>query len=118
MTTMARKRFDPSQLGPIGQDIDLDVEEVHTEDSRRLTEKLAQHVAEEAMARHRGRPSVTGRQERTPNLTVRVAAETRDALEAIAHAQGRRLADVSRDALDEYVQRHPPKKPPRARGAS
>jgi hypothetical protein len=115
---MARKRFDRSQLGPIGRDIDLDEEEVYAADGQRLTEEVAQQIAEEAIARHRGRPSVTGRPERTPNLTVRVAVETRDALEAIAQAQGRRLADVSRDALDEYVKRHPVKKAPRTRRAS
>lgn len=114
---MARKQFDPSQLGSIGPDVDLD-EEVYTADGRRLTEELAGQVGEEAIARHRGRPSVTGRPERTPNLTVRVAAPTRDALEAIARAQGRRLADVSRDALAEYVKRHPVKKASRARRAS
>jgi hypothetical protein len=37
---------------------------------------------------------------------VRVTTDTRTALEAIAAAQGRRLADVSREALDEYVSRH------------
>jgi predicted transcriptional regulator len=37
---------------------------------------------------------------------VRVTDRTRAALEAIAAAQGRRLTDVSRDALDEYVERH------------
>jgi hypothetical protein len=103
---LARKRFDPARLGEIGPDIDLDKEEVRTADGRRLTEELARQIAEEAIARHRGRPSVTGRRERTPNLTVRVAPQTREALEAIARDQGRRLADVSRDALDEYVSRH------------
>jgi predicted transcriptional regulator len=39
-------------------------------------------------------------------LTVRVTPSTRAALERIADAQGRRLADVGRDALDEYVRRH------------
>lgn len=39
-------------------------------------------------------------------MTVRVTRATRAALEEIASAQGRRLADVSRDALDEYVGRH------------
>jgi hypothetical protein len=41
-----------------------------------------------------------------PYHTVRVPSEIRDALESIADAQGRRLADVSRDALVEYVERH------------
>ncbi len=105
---MDRKRFDPARLGRISTDIDLGEEEVRTANGRRLTEELSRQIAEEAIARHRGRPSVTGRPERTPNLTVRVDPGTREALEAIAEAQGRKLADVSRDALDEYVTRHPP----------
>lgn len=61
------------------------------------------------MAHHyrtRGRPSVTGGREHTPSLTVRVPSSTRTALEQIAASQGRRLAEVSRDALDEYARRH------------
>jgi hypothetical protein len=37
---------------------------------------------------------------------VLVTTETRTALETIAAAQGRRLAEVSRGALDECVARH------------
>ncbi len=40
-------------------------------------------------------------------VRVLVTTNTRTALEAIAAEQGRRLADVSRDALDEYVAHHP-----------
>jgi hypothetical protein len=55
-----------------------------------------------------GRPRVGGEPGEGPSaqVRVRVATRTRAALEAIAAAQGRRLADVSRDALDEYVARH------------
>jgi hypothetical protein len=55
-----------------------------------------------------GRPRVGGANGQGPSMQVRVrvATHTRTALEAIAAAQGRRLADVSRDALDEYVARH------------
>jgi hypothetical protein len=94
---------------PIGPDVDLDTEEVILPNGQRLTNELADTMAAEALAHHyrvRGRPSVTGGGEHTPNLTVRVQATTRAALEEIASAQGRRLADVSRDALDEYVRRH------------
>ena len=54
----------------------------------------------------RGRPSLTGEHQRSPRITIRVAPETRDALEAIADAQGRSLTDVSREALEEYTRRH------------
>ena len=100
---MARRKI---EIGPIGPDVDLDVEDVRTRKGQRLTNELAEQIAEEALARHRGRPSVTGGRQRTPNLTVRVPPSVRDALEAIAQEQGRRLADISRDALTEYARRH------------
>ncbi|MGH9040802.1 MAG: ribbon-helix-helix protein, CopG family [Acidimicrobiia bacterium] len=100
---MPRKR---PVLGPVGQDIDLDKEEVVLPDGTRLTEEGAEALAQRVLARRRGRPSVTGVGARTPSLTVRVPPATRAALEALAGRQGRRLADVSRDALEEYVRRH------------
>jgi hypothetical protein len=100
---MTRRKIKP---GPIGADVNLDAEEVHLADGRRLTEQVAEELAQRALARHRGRPSVTGKDARTPSLTVRVPPETRTALEDLARAQGKRLADVSREALDEYVSRH------------
>ena len=57
-------------------------------------------------SRHPGRPSVSGERERTPVMAVRVSRSARVALEEIESAQGRRLADVSREALDEYIRRH------------
>ena len=100
-----RRRIKP---GPIGPDVDLDTDEVYTADGRRLTNELADEIAARALERlrGRGRPSVTGESVTTPNLTVRVPSDLRAALETIADAQGRRLADVSRDALAEYVERH------------
>ena len=100
---MTRRKIKP---GAIGSDVDLDVEAVYLADGRRLTEQVAEEMAQRALARHRGRPSVTGENARTPSLTVRVPPETRIALEGLARAQGKRLADVSREALDEYVSRH------------
>jgi len=92
--------------GPIGPDIDLETEEVYIADGRRLTEELAQEIAGRALVRHRGRPSVSGGGRRTPSLTVRIPQPTRDALERLAKARGKRLADVSREALNEYVAHH------------
>ena len=92
--------------GPIGPDVDLDVEHVRLGDGSRLTDDAAAEMAQRALARHRGRPSLSGDRQHTPSLTVRVSATTRTALEEIAAAQGRRVADVSRDAFEEYIRRH------------
>ena len=70
----------------------------------------ARVIADPAEVRRRlgGRPRVGGASGEGPSIQVRVRVTTdvRTALEAIAAAQGRRLADVSRDALDEYVAHH------------
>ena len=98
-----------AELPPIGPDVDLDAEEVYLANGQRLTEELAAEIAEDALAQHyrsRGRPSITGEREHTPRVTLRVPEETRHALEEIASKQGRRLADVGRDAFEEYINRH------------
>jgi hypothetical protein len=100
---MTKRRIEP---GPVGRDVDLATEDVHLGDGRRLTDELAEEIAERAIARYRGRPSVSGARRRTPSLTVRVPEPTRQALEQLAKAQGKRLADISREAFDEYVSRH------------
>lgn len=97
------------ELGPIGPDIDLDEEEVYLPDGTRLTEDAAEELGKQMVAaarRRQGRPPLTNEEMRTPSLTVRVPSSVRTALEEIAHSQGRRLADVSRDALTEYVTKH------------
>ncbi len=67
-------------------------------------------IADPAEMRRRigGRPRIGGDSGEGPSMQirVRVTTRTRAALEGIAADQGRRLADVSRDALDEYVARH------------
>jgi len=82
--------------------------------AERLTADLeagrARVVSERTEIRRRlgGRPRVGGAAGDGPSIQVRVrvTTETRSALETIANAQGRRLADVSREALNEYVARH------------
>lgn len=106
--TIKRKIGDRTvEIGPIGPDVDLDEEEFYTADGRRLTEALAREIAEEAIRKvGRGRPSMTGQAAPTPNLTIRVPPALRASLQRIADAQGRRVAEVGRDALTEYARRH------------
>lgn len=70
---MTKRKIQP---GPIGSDVDLDKDEIYLADGRRLTERLAEEIAERALTRHRGRPSVSGGGRRTPSLTVRVPQPT------------------------------------------
>ncbi len=93
-------------IGPIGEDVDLTTDDARLANGARLTDDAAAELAEAALARRRGRPSLTAPGQRTPKLTLRVTEDTRTALEAIAEHQGRRLADVGRDAFDEYIERH------------
>lgn len=84
-----RKKSTP---GPRGSDVDLEQEDVRLPDGSRLTHERAAALAERALARRRGRPSVTGDESHTPSLTVRVSPTTQAALEEIVTSQGRRPA--------------------------
>jgi len=56
-----------------------------------------------------GRPSIdpaAGPGERSRTRQVRVAADLDTALDAVAHAQHRRVSDVMRDALTDYITTH------------
>ena len=97
----------PRTPSPDSPDVDLETEDIRLPDGSRLTEARVDEIVERVHVRHPGRPSVSGGRDRTPVMTVRVSRAARAALERIASAQGRRLADVSRDALDEYIRRHP-----------
>jgi len=90
-------------------DVDLDVEPITLPDGTVLdnaaAEKLGNEIAERA-ARRRGRPSLTGPGEHSPKLAVRVGSSLKTSIEDIAAREGRRMADVVRDALEEYVATH------------
>lgn len=89
--------------------IDLDKEEIYLENGTRLTEALAEQLSEEVaeqfaeIRRGRGRPSLSGQPENTPQIAARVPVEVRDKLEARAAAEGKKLSQVVRDALAAYV---------------
>ena len=56
---MTKRKIKP---GPVGPDVDLEREKIYLAEGRRLTDELAKR----ALARHRGRPSVSGGGRRTP----------------------------------------------------
>lgn len=76
-------------------------------DGGRLTEQDAEDLAREAVGiGRRGRPAVDptmGPGERSPRLTFRVPAQTRRQLEQRARDEGRAVADIVRDAVEQYL---------------
>ncbi|HET7385309.1 MAG TPA: ribbon-helix-helix protein, CopG family [Nocardioidaceae bacterium] len=99
---MKRKHVD-------GGDIDLDKELVILKDGSRLTEAKAEKLGREMSkraARRRGRPSLTGRGQQSPHISARVTPQLRDQVDAIAKRDGRRSAEIVREALSEYVATH------------
>lgn len=101
MTDTPRPRY------VLGSDVDLDAEEVQRPDGNRLTEQAAEELAEEAVTiGRRGRPAVdpeVGPGERTPRVTFRIPAQTRRLLDQRAREEGRPVADVLRDAVEQYL---------------
>jgi hypothetical protein len=82
-------------------DVDLDSEVVRRKDGSRITEaEAAEHG--ERIAR-RGRPSLTGRAETSPQIGVRLSPDLNQRLRARAQREGKRPSEVVRDALEHYV---------------
>ncbi len=88
--------------------LDLDVEDIRLPDGSRLTEAKVDEIAERAHRRHPGRFSINGERERTAPRSWPCAclALLVPRSKKLRQPHGRRLADVSREALDEYIRRH------------
>ena len=85
-------------------DIDLDVEEVVV-GAKRFTNADADALAAELEStppRGRGRPSLTGVSQDTPQIAVRVSPALRERLQSRAEREGKKLSEVVRDALEAY----------------
>jgi hypothetical protein len=102
---MTAKKGKTYELAP-GPDIDLKREVVRDRQGRRITEPYVQRVVE---ATHRqlgrGRPSLTGQGARSPQVTFRLPRELRAEAEAQAEREGKRVSDVARSALEEYLKK-------------
>ncbi|MEJ7834404.1 MAG: ribbon-helix-helix protein, CopG family [Nocardioides sp.] len=84
--------------------VDLDVEVVRRKDGTRITEADAAEQGE-TIARHArsGRPSLSGGSKRSPQLGIRVSEDIHQRISARAKAEGKRVSDVVREAIENYV---------------
>ena len=117
--TVTRRKPDADDY-VVGEDaevtnIDLDKEEF-TYRGRRLTESQAERIGEETLEsirkgrppleqvrRNRGRPSLTGKTQRSPQVAFRLTPELRAKVDARAKAEGKPVSQIARDALEQYL---------------
>lgn len=101
--------------GPTGlivQNVDLDVDVVLDDQGRRLTEADMEARIVEAQElfadkprseRIPGRPSLTGAGQHSPQVAVRLPADLNRRLGNRAKAEGKRVSDIVREAIEHYV---------------
>ena len=83
--------------------VDLEKEDVRLPSGRRLTDAV---VDEFVTGLHRrGRPSLTGRATRSPQIAFRVPPELRARGERLARATGKTLSALAREAFEARVRR-------------
>lgn len=88
----------------VREDVDLAETEVVLADGSRLTEDVAEEMAEEALARHRsrgGRPSLSAGV--SPRVAFRVPADLRQKLAEAAEQDQVGESEVMRRALAQYL---------------
>lgn len=87
----------------LGEDLDLDVEDVRLKDGTRLTNQRAEQIADDVLRRRRGRPSLTGDGETSPRVSFRIPEQLRRTAEERARREGRTVSDLAREALEHYL---------------
>lgn len=92
-------------------DIDLDEEEFVLSDGRRLTEELAEQIADEVVGRRHpnlvpGRKSLSGGAKHSPVVQARLSESTYDRFRRLAEARQVSLSAIAREAVEEYLDAH------------
>lgn len=88
-------------------DVDLDNEVVLRRDGTRITEKDAteqgERIAKDGPGRTGGRPSLSGKAKRSPQIGVRLPVDLKARLDARAEREHKRPSDIVREALEHFV---------------
>ncbi len=97
-------------LGPLGvvdsvvNEVNLDQEPIEFEGTL-LTEQQAEELGEDIAQRLGGRPFLDSENRPSLRLAFRVPPSVGEELDAVAKRTGRRVSDVLRQAVDEYLKR-------------
>lgn len=101
---MARRRAPKVEPDAhLGDDVDLDREDIRLPDGTRLTEQVAEAIIDD-VRRRSGRPSLTGDAAVSPRVTFRLTPGIRDRAAAIAEREGKTISQLAREALEARVE--------------
>lgn len=94
-------RIETCELGP---EVDLEIEDVRDSQGRRIGAAYVERAVADARTRlGRGRPSLTGEAQHSPQVTFRLSPELRAKAEERAAREGKRVSQIAREALERYV---------------
>ena len=85
----------------IGPDVELEREIIRLKNGKRLTNKLAEKLAKQAIRQVAGRPSLSGTSIESPQLKIRVPVKLKKAIEKEARTRGETISTVVREVLPE-----------------
>lgn len=86
---------------PIWAEVDLEAEDVRTNNGRGLTDEVVDEFVEAATEAHVvGRPSLSASGAHAPSVTVRLPEELNAKLDRAAARTGERRAQIVREALE------------------
>ena len=91
-----------------GPDVDLTTEVIVDSDGRRIDAAYVDEVvtlAHDTLDRRAGRPSLTGKAERSPQVTFRVTPEMKARAEKQARAEGTTVSQLARRAFEQFLSR-------------
>lgn len=84
-------------------DVDLDEEVVLDSHGDRITEARAEEMGDEALRRARGRPSLSGAGQHSPQVSFRIPEQLAEEAVERAQREGKSLSRLGREALEQYL---------------
>jgi hypothetical protein len=87
----------------LGRDVNLARTVVKGKSGKRITNARAEKLAQEAIKKVVGRPSLTANSVESPQVKVRVPVKLKKALDKEAKRRGETASAIVREALEKYL---------------